>query len=344
MSPHGPGCSSLGNPTLGTPYVVSLGLLGNGDDGTNCINNAAETGVCCLDTPPTGSCIAEVPWRCGVQGGINSPNPNTVCFLNPFGGCNCGPDSGNCTDVLGNGTPGCELLTCCGIVCLNDSFCCSDEWDSSCAFFAADQIACLLCQSVANCQPASADGNNGIVAAGSDVDSDSLHAANFVPAAGGSITETCWWGLYLDGVAGLECSAAFGNNDVFTVTYYLNSDVGGNPGIPGALHAGPFTISAANANLDKQATGRTIGVGGFDDEIGEFIYTATHAAVPVNGGQCYWLEVQNNTTGLADCLWCRAFTGGARVLPQGSSLVLSAGPLQSSSAGASTERPQADCK
>ncbi len=286
----------LGGQAVGTPYCVNLTLLGLGDDNTNCINNAPATVVCCLDTKPTGECIAEVPWKCGQQGGVNGP-PSSICFFNPFGECSCGPQSGNCTDPLGNGTKGCELVICCGVVCGIDPPCCSFEWDANCAFFAADFTACILCQDAANCQIANAVGNGGFISQSSDVNADppTAHADNFVPEVGGLITETCWWGFYAN-AAGDDCSGAFVGPDAFTVTYYLNDPVGGNPGIPGAVHA-VRVITAAN--LDKQPTARLLGGAGF----AETIFNATHAAVPVNAGQCYWMEVTNNTSGEADCLW-----------------------------------------
>ena len=66
-----------------------------------------------------------------------------MCFLNPFGACSCGPGEGSCL-VERLGDPGCEALSCCEVVCINDGFCCSTEWDQNCAdFAAANPVACL---------------------------------------------------------------------------------------------------------------------------------------------------------------------------------------------------------
>ncbi len=108
------------------------------------------TGVCCIDDPI--SCIIATQAECAQQGGIYGGD-GTICLLNPFGDCTCGPGAGNCTDPLGNGTPGCELLQCCGIVCLNNPTCCSFEWDAPCAFFAASETACFHAACEGNLNP-----------------------------------------------------------------------------------------------------------------------------------------------------------------------------------------------
>ncbi len=43
----------------------------------------------------------------------------------------CGPGAGPCSES--NGTPGCEHVECCNIVCDLDPFCCAEEWDEFCA-------------------------------------------------------------------------------------------------------------------------------------------------------------------------------------------------------------------
>ncbi len=97
------------------------------------------TGVCCITNPI--SCIIVTEAECAQQGGIYGGDGST-CFLNPFGDCTCGPGAGNCTDPLGNGTPGCESLLCCEPVCLNDPACCDFEWDANCADVASLFQAC----------------------------------------------------------------------------------------------------------------------------------------------------------------------------------------------------------
>lgn len=41
------------------------------------------------------------------------------------------PGSGSCFEA--NGTPGCSVSTCCGLICGQDPFCCETEWDGLCA-------------------------------------------------------------------------------------------------------------------------------------------------------------------------------------------------------------------
>ncbi len=57
----------------------------------------------------------------------------------PTGSC---PGSGNCCTATGNGTPGCNCSACCAEVCAMDSYCCSGDWDSYCAYLATYVFAC----------------------------------------------------------------------------------------------------------------------------------------------------------------------------------------------------------
>ncbi len=60
----------------------------------------------------------------------------------------CGENSaGNCCES--NGTPGCDDVDCCQIVCSADPFCCNTSWDSICGD--AAQADCGLCDSGACC-------------------------------------------------------------------------------------------------------------------------------------------------------------------------------------------------
>ncbi len=63
----------------------------------------------------------------------------------------CGPDAGDCLDPKGNGTPGCDDVDCCAIVCAADPFCCDTEWDITCA-----EQAAVLCTPPPAC-PAEGD-------------------------------------------------------------------------------------------------------------------------------------------------------------------------------------------
>jgi len=52
------------------------------------------------------------------------------------------PGVGSCCEP--NGTPGCDDITCCNLVCAIDPFCCNIEWDSVCVIKA--EVECVpLC-------------------------------------------------------------------------------------------------------------------------------------------------------------------------------------------------------
>ncbi|MCA9291352.1 MAG: hypothetical protein KDA25_09495 [Phycisphaerales bacterium] len=53
------------------------------------------------------------------------------------GGDPCGPGSGPCDQP--NGTPGCDDVACCQLICGQDPFCCDTEWDQICANAAIEQ-------------------------------------------------------------------------------------------------------------------------------------------------------------------------------------------------------------
>jgi len=60
----------------------------------------------------------------------------------------CGPGSGACCAVGGNGAPGCQGESCCETVCACDPYCCETEWDEFCAgtgFGGSGCGAALLC-------------------------------------------------------------------------------------------------------------------------------------------------------------------------------------------------------
>jgi hypothetical protein len=109
-----------------------------------------------------------------------------------------------------------------------------------------------------------------------DVGSIFTVADNFSATAAGNVTDVCWWGVGFDGFG--DCSAFMTDN--FTITYY-NDD--GNGACPGSLKAGPFNVIGS-----RTATGNLI--------LGVFIelqWEASHAPVPVNAGECTWIEIKN---------------------------------------------------
>jgi len=120
-------------------------------------------------------------------------------------------------------------------------------------------------------------GPDGINALTSNTSAGFLTSDNFSPTADGDITDVCWTGVGFDGAG--DCSATMTDN--FTVTYY-NDD--GNGVCPGTVLAGPFAVTAA-----QNPTGNLL--------LGVFIqieWEASHAAVPVTGGECYWVEITNS--------------------------------------------------
>jgi subtilisin-like proprotein convertase family protein len=97
-------------------------------------------GACCFSD---GSCAEMSIADCAANGG-DYQGDGTDCE-----GANCiaicGPGAGDCFG--NNGTPGCEDVDCCNLVCSLDSFCCDVTWDSICADIA-----------LANCEGAPSEG------------------------------------------------------------------------------------------------------------------------------------------------------------------------------------------
>lgn len=97
-------------------------------------------------------------------------------------------------------------------------------------------------------------------------------ADDIVPSASGAIEGVCWWGSYPSTAAAA---------DDFTVTYWTNA--GGLPGIPIASfsQSGSLAVQRVATN-DLDIAGTTM-----------FLYSATHAPVPVVKNTRYWVEVRN---------------------------------------------------
>jgi hypothetical protein len=154
----------------------------------------------------------------------------------------------------------------------------------------------------ANCQlPDQLGHGGGTVGATSDANVNAGFEVidNFV-AAGTAIDNICWWGFYLDFAAPADCGPG-GVPDLFTVTYYAN--VSGFPAEPdlATVIGGPFT-QGVDLTVAKSATGNVIPSGAGD--LAEYAYTATHAAVTITPGTCYWISIQNDSTGAdPDCFW-----------------------------------------
>lgn len=117
---------------------------------------------------------------------------------------------------------------------------------------------------------------------------DYLVAENFRPMSSGSITNLCWHGGYFDftaGPDGSECPSLVQiSQNRFRVRYFSD-----NGGVPGALIAefrqANGTLVVGNVQTLQQIAGR----------VGEWEFVGQHAAVNVQAGQCYWIEISNNT-------------------------------------------------
>ncbi len=118
-----------------------------------------------------------------------------------------------------------------------------------------------------------------------------LVAEGFSPAAAGNVVDLCWRGAYDDGVGDCQGLAP----DTFEVTYYAS--VNGAPdSVIGSFSQAMGTLTVTG----PVATGNL--VAGFAPE---YEFSATHAAVAVAPGQCYWVEISNavDTAGSPGCVW-----------------------------------------
>jgi hypothetical protein len=135
---------------------------------------------------------------------------------------------------------------------------------------------------------------DGVNALTSNTAAGFITADNFSPTADGDVTDICFTGVGFDGAG--DCSA--GMTDDFTITYY-NDD--GNGTCSGSVLAGPFSVTAS-----RTATGGIL-LGVFT----ELEWSASHAAVGVTAGNCYWVEVANSDAG-CNFAWETSLDGDAR--------------------------------
>ncbi len=117
--PCGPGAGPCDQPN-GTP----------GCDDVDCCNLICGQDPFCCDVEWDQICADAAIEQCG---GPKGP---------------CGPGAGPCDQA--NGTPGCDDVDCCNLICGQDPFCCDTEWDQICANAAIEQCGggggCLDCQ------------------------------------------------------------------------------------------------------------------------------------------------------------------------------------------------------
>jgi hypothetical protein len=132
-------------------------------------------------------------------------------------------------------------------------------------------------------------GGAGYVAVVSDRTSPFIASDCFKPLSDGVLTHAAWWGAYVNIVFGLGTDCYPGPGDDFRITYY--DDGGGCPG---------NAIASFDVSLrQKFLTGNLLM--GFAQEV-QYI-SDFHAPVPVTGGECYYIQISNNTVGNNDCFW-----------------------------------------
>jgi hypothetical protein len=157
-------------------------------------------------------------------------------------------------------------------------------------------VTCSQVATPQNCQLPDQGGHgaSGTVGATSDAEAGFSVVERFSIAAGGSITEVCWWGFYLDFTIPAGCGVA-PPDDNFTINFYEN-DPSCPESIPAALLAGPYAVT-----VTRTATGNVIASGAGD--LIEYEYTATIPATAVGATDCVWIEIFNDTSLTPDCLW-----------------------------------------
>ncbi len=221
-----------------------------------------------------------------VNGTLGTITDQCLPLVNP----GCVGASGPCAQP--HAGPGCENSCCCTLVCEQQPLCCVTTWSQACAT-AALGLECAvvpLCQAPANCQ-VYGDHDAFSATAGSSAGAD-----DFTVTTSGTITTICWQGAYAPGTS----------NDNFAVRYYQND--GKFPGAPiaqfsqsaGALQA----VSRTDTALDILGTSFPI-----------FQYTASHAAVNVAAGNCYWIEISNAMPAGTTWFWSLAEEGANQSQP-----------------------------
>lgn len=110
-------------------------------------------------------------------------------------------------------------------------------------------------------------------------------ADNFNPVASGDVTGICFWGQYVNWVAVGFANPPSTSIQSFRVRYF--SDGGGFPCEPIAT----FIVGGPNATPGATLTRAQLNIA----QRAIFRYSVSHPAVPVTAGQCYWVEIADNT-------------------------------------------------
>ncbi len=130
-------------------------------------------------------------------------------------------------------------------------------------------------------------------------------ADGFTPTQSGDVNSVCWWGAYLTN-NNQNCEAT--STDTFRIRYFTDAD-----GLPGSLIPGAsFSQQAATLTIEPPfSTGILI-----NGVAPEYEFHATHANVPVIGGDCYWIEITNELTGCT-WFWELGLSGDGRAVQDG---------------------------
>lgn len=164
-----------GEDTCGTSTLSCTANHGSNNPGCDdpaCCNRVCEVDTACCDVTWNATCAAEAGGFCNESGfptcnlqagdcthNHNGPGCSNVdccnavcqavpqCCIDKWDGacvaqfdllCTyCGPGRGACGTA--HAAPGCEDVSCCADVCSFDPFCCTDEWDLTCAQEAAER-------------------------------------------------------------------------------------------------------------------------------------------------------------------------------------------------------------
>lgn len=120
------------------PNTTPLG--GTGSVSITCGLDACPSGGACTAPGSGAGCSDEACCErvCTVDPFCCSSRWDSTCVSEAQGLCGsgfttCGVGAGSCTDVNGNGSPGCDDPDCCNSVCRVDPYCCLTEWDDLCA-------------------------------------------------------------------------------------------------------------------------------------------------------------------------------------------------------------------
>lgn len=295
-------------PVIGTsPTGFSLCVAASGQNGCSFTfsNNRSQTcfdvfadpvlggGSCCdrrtglcsqvasVDECSGGSCPPPLGDKVFTPGGTcQTPDPGDIECDIPLGAC-CVLADGTCTTQLSFDCFGAGLefglgKQCAETICPSE---CQDGGDGQPYDYRVGRVISDLNPII--------NGFSGVTPGGI------RNADNFVPTVDGTITSIRWWGLYNNPVSLTPCPTP-DSADNFSIRVFVSADILGL-GYPRFPVPGDY-----DGVITRQATGYTTAAAVFGEEA-IHQYEATGLSIPVFAGQCYWLEIYNQTSGA--CLW-----------------------------------------